>query len=37
MDQILEAIESNASAERFAKVSIPESYRGVCVLKEDVV
>ena len=36
MDQILEAIESNASAEQFAKVSIPESYRGVCVLKEDV-
>ena len=35
MDQILEAIESNASAEQFAKVSIPESYRGVCVLKED--
>jgi crotonyl-CoA reductase len=36
MDQILEAIESNASAEQFAKVSIPKSYRGVCVLKEDV-
>jgi crotonyl-CoA reductase len=36
MDQILEAIESNASAEQFAKVSIPESFRGVCVLKEDV-
>ncbi len=35
MDQILEAIESNASVEQFAKVSIPESYRGVCVLKED--
>lgn len=36
MDQILEAIESNASAEQFAKVAIPESYRGVCVLQEDV-
>ena len=36
MDQILEAIESNASVEQFAKISIPTSYRGVCVLKEDV-
>ena len=36
MDQILEAIESNASADQFAKLSIPTSYRGVCVLKEDV-
>ena len=36
MDQILEAIETNASAEQFAKLKVPTSYRGVCVLKEDV-
>jgi crotonyl-CoA reductase len=36
MDQILEAIETNASAEQFAKLKVPKSYRGVCVLKEDV-
>ena len=36
MDQILEAIESNATAEQFAKLKVPTSYRGVCVEKDDV-
>ena len=36
MDQILEAIESNASTEQFESLSVPTSYRGACVLKEDV-
>ena len=36
MDQILEAIESNATAEQFAKLKAPTSYRGVCVEKDDV-
>ena len=36
MDQILEAIESNATAEQFAKLKVPTSYRGVCVEKDEV-
>ena len=35
MDQILEAIETNASSEQFMKIPIPVSYRGACVFKDD--